>query len=89
VNGTALVIGASGGSGVAPAEVRERRGTQIVRLSRKANGLDLRDSDSIKSILRLLEGTFDVVLVATGILARPGRGPEKPLAALGARALAK
>ena len=80
----ALVIGASGGIGAALAEALERRGSEVVRLSRSREGLDLRDPLSIERVMGGVEGPFGAVLVATGILAPEGGGPEKSLAALDA-----
>jgi NAD(P)-dependent dehydrogenase (short-subunit alcohol dehydrogenase family) len=78
----ALVIGASGGIGAALAGALERRGAEVVRLSRSGDGLDLRDPASIERVMAGVEGPFGTVLVATGVLAPPDGAPEKSLAAL-------
>ncbi len=85
----ALIIGASGGIGAAVAAEAEVRGAQVVRLSRSADGLDVTDEASVSAALGALEGTFDLIFVAVGVLAPPGGAPEKALSALGARAMAQ
>lgn len=85
----ALVIGASGGIGAALAAALEGRGAEVVRLSRSREGLDLRDPDSVERAMGGVEGPFDAVVVATGILAPPGGAPEKSLAALDAGVMAE
>jgi NAD(P)-dependent dehydrogenase (short-subunit alcohol dehydrogenase family) len=85
----ALVIGASGGIGAALAEALEARGAQLTRLSRRDDGFDVTDAGSVERGLGALEGPYDLILVATGILAPEGQGPEKSLAAIDARAMAR
>jgi NAD(P)-dependent dehydrogenase (short-subunit alcohol dehydrogenase family) len=85
----ALVIGASGGIGGALAAALTERGAQVTGLSRRGQGLDLREPRSIERVLGGVEGPFGTVLIATGILARQGGAPEKSLAALQAEALAE
>jgi NAD(P)-dependent dehydrogenase (short-subunit alcohol dehydrogenase family) len=75
----ALVIGASGGIGAALAQTLQARGIAVTGLSRSADGLDVTDEASVSASLAPLEGPFEMVLVATGALAPPGRGPEKSL----------
>lgn len=80
--GRALVIGASGGIGRALAEALASRGAAVTGLSRSKDGLDLRDPDSIERVLGAVEGPFNALLLATGLLAPRGGTPEKSLAAL-------
>ncbi|MBN2905785.1 MAG: SDR family oxidoreductase [Rhodobacteraceae bacterium] len=75
----ALVIGASGGIGAALVAALRGRGADVVGLSRSADGLDLTDEDSIAAGLGALEGAFDLIVVATGVLAGAGQPPEKAL----------
>ena len=84
----ALVIGASGGIGAALAD-RLARDHAVTRLSRREDGLDVTDADSVDRLLNPLEGPFAVVFVATGILAPEGRAPEKALSAIDADAMAR
>lgn len=74
-----LIIGASGGIGAA---IAKAIGGEVVTLSREADGLDFGDLESVSSRLENLEGPFDSVVVATGILAPSDGAPEKSLAAL-------
>lgn len=83
------VFGASGGIGAALAEALAARGARVTGLSRSGDGLDLRDPVAIERVMGGVEGPFDAVLIATGILAPQGGGPEKALAALEAGAMAE
>lgn len=85
----ALVVGASGGIGAALAGALEARGAEVRRLSRSTDGLDLRDPAAIERAMAVLEGPFDLILIATGILAPEGRAPEKSLAQIDARVMAE
>ena len=71
----ALVIGATGGIGQALADALENKGANVVRLSRKHNGLDITIEAAVDDALAPLNMTFDLVIVATGILSA-GDGPE-------------
>lgn len=84
----ALIIGASGGIGSALASALERRGTQVTGLSRRADGFDLTDETAVTRILGALQGTFDLIIVATGALDINGAEPEKSLKHITAQAMA-
>ena len=71
-----LVIGASGGIGAA---LCVALGGEIVGLSRRVDGLDVTDEDSIKAVFAALKGPFDTVFIATGALEIGALGPEKAL----------
>ena len=83
----ALVVGDSGGLGAALAAALRERG-EVVGVSRR-DGLDLRDGAAVDRVLAALGGPFDALWVATGILAPPGRRPEKALRELEAAAFAE
>lgn len=85
----ALVIGASGGIGAALAEEFTRRGHAVTGLSRRADGLDVTDPAAVERVLGGVEGPFTRVVVAIGILAPAGRRPEKSLAEIDAKAMAR
>jgi NAD(P)-dependent dehydrogenase (short-subunit alcohol dehydrogenase family) len=85
----ALVIGASGGIGAAFAAELAARGAVVAGLSRRADGLDVTDPDAVARVMGSLEGPFDAVIVATGILAPEGTGPEKSLDAIDAGLMAR
>ncbi|WP_116085848.1 SDR family NAD(P)-dependent oxidoreductase [Tropicimonas sp. IMCC34011] len=82
-----LVVGASGGIGSALAEALGERG-EVVRLSRREDGLDVRDEASVERCLGTLQGEFDLILCAVGILAAD-TPPEKSIAAVTADSLTR
>lgn len=78
----AVVVGASGGIGNALSEALEQAGTEVVRMSRSADGahrIDLEDETSIAQAADAARegGNVDLILVASGILAPDEIGPEK------------
>ncbi|MBF9030535.1 SDR family oxidoreductase [Rhodobacterales bacterium HKCCE3408] len=85
----ALIIGASGGIGAALAAELSARGADVTGLSRRDDGLDVTDPASVDRVLGALEGPFDRIVVATGILAPEDGGPEKSLDAIDADAMAR
>jgi len=89
MTGRALVLGASGGIGAALAAALEQRGNTVTRLSRSQDGFDLADPDSVAAGLERLDGPFDSLLIASGILAPPDSRPEKSLAEIEARSMAQ
>mgnify|MGYP001822667921 CR=1 FL=1 len=84
---TALIIGASGGIGAAIARELSQRGVRVDTLSRTVDGLDVTDEASISSHLDGLEGPYDLIFVATGILSAEGADPEKAIREVTAGAL--
>jgi len=84
----ALVIGASGGIGSAVSDALRGRGWDVTGLSRSGDGLDITDEASVAAVLGRLEGTFDLVFVATGGLEIGGVRPEKSVRALDGAAMA-
>lgn len=84
----ALVIGASGGIGAALADALSAA-HDVTRLSRAEDGLDVTDPASVDRLMGPLDGPFDRVFVATGILAPDGQAPEKALDAVDADAMAR
>lgn len=77
----ALVIGASGGIGRALADELELHEYAVTRLSRSHDQLDVTNESSVEQHLGRLAPDFELVLVATGILASHS-DPEKSLRAL-------
>lgn len=84
----ALIIGASGGIGTAIVQTLAQRGIAATTLSRRDNGLDVTDEDSVSAALGALEPGFDLILVATGALVIDGAQPEKTLRRVTAKAMA-
>ena len=74
-----LIIGASGGIGSAISRLLEDRGAKVSTLSRHADGLDITDETSVQTHLERFNETFDLILVATGVLAADGAKPEKAI----------
>jgi NAD(P)-dependent dehydrogenase (short-subunit alcohol dehydrogenase family) len=85
----ALVIGGSGGLGAAFATELAARGAAVTTLSRRDHGLDVTDQDAVARVMGTLDGPFDAVIVATGILAPEGAAPEKSLGAIDAEVMAR
>ena len=77
----ALIIGASGGIGSAlPEAINVAYGiTDIVKISRSDDGLDITNEDSIKNLIESLDGEFELIFVTTGALEINGIGPEKTI----------
>ncbi|GAA4011417.1 SDR family oxidoreductase [Sphingomonas swuensis] len=75
-----VVIGASGGIGLALADRLEQRGETVHRLSRRQGALDLTDEATIAAAAASLEGrTIDRLVVATGLLHDEDLQPERSL----------
>jgi len=75
-----LIIGASGGIGAALATTAQGN---VTALSRAVDGLDVTDPISVDRILGKLDGPFDSIIVAIGVLGTP----EKSLSAIDADAM--
>ncbi len=84
----ALVIGGSGGIGAAILGALRARGDDVTALSRSADGLDVTDATTVRQVLGRQDGPFDLIFVATGILAPQGGTPEKALGSIEADAIA-
>ncbi|MGX9351173.1 SDR family NAD(P)-dependent oxidoreductase [Shimia sp. W99] len=84
----ALIIGASGGIGSALAEHLAARGVAVTGLSRRGDGFDITDAESVERHLAALYGPFDLVFVASGQLVSTRERPEKSLREVSAEELA-
>ncbi|MEM6539098.1 MAG: SDR family NAD(P)-dependent oxidoreductase [Pseudomonadota bacterium] len=73
----ALVIGASGGIGSSISAELGHRGYGVTGLSRREDGLDVTDEQSVEAALSELNGPYYVIFVATGALVVNGHEPEK------------
>ncbi|KQY12492.1 C factor [Rhizobium sp. Root73] len=79
---SALVIGASGGIGSAMARKLDMDGNcgKFVRLSRREDGFDVTDENSMHRAAEALKAEeFDLIFCATGALTIDGVGPEKSI----------
>ena len=83
-----LVIGASGGIGAALVAALAPQG-EVTAVSRSGDGLDVTDEPSVVRVIGGLDGTFDLILVASGALEIDGNRPEKSLRALDPVAMAQ
>lgn len=83
----ALIIGASGGIGMAISAALTARGVQVTTVSRSRDGFDVTDDICVRTHLSALDGPFDLIFVATGALEIDGAEPEKSLKALEPAAL--
>ena len=83
-----LVIGASGGIGAALVAALAPQG-EVTAVSRSGDGLDVTDEPSVARVIGGLDGTFDLILVASGALEIAGNRPEKSLRALDPVAMAQ
>jgi NAD(P)-dependent dehydrogenase (short-subunit alcohol dehydrogenase family) len=87
----ALLIGASGGIGSAMRKIliEDSRCRELVALSRRHDGLDITDEDSVAMHSReLAHRKFHLLICATGALTINGIGPEKALRQLDPQAMA-
>lgn len=91
-NGSAVVIGASGGIGAALIAALTEEGVAVrgfARSFRGADHLDLTDETSIAAAASSLRTPPTLVIVATGLLHETDSGPEKAMATLDATWLAR
>ncbi|MEP6019706.1 MAG: SDR family NAD(P)-dependent oxidoreductase [Paracoccaceae bacterium] len=82
-----LIIGASGGIGSALARSYRDKGDTVRTLSRRDDGLDITNQDSVAQSLDGL-GAFDRVIIATGALEINEATPEKSIKSINADAMA-
>ncbi|MFC3167439.1 SDR family NAD(P)-dependent oxidoreductase [Paracoccus fontiphilus] len=89
-DGVAVVIGASGGIGAAILDRLRDRGRFHAAIGFSRPELDLTDEASIARAARVVAdaGVPSMIVVATGVLHRPGMEPEKTIRALDAGAMA-
>lgn len=80
-NYRALVIGASGGIGAAIAEQigKDPACRELLRLSRKDDGVDVTNEQCVSTAAARIAGEFHLIFCATGGLTIDGVGPEKSL----------
>ncbi len=85
----ALVIGHSGGIGAALSATLLEDGASVRGLSRSGDGFDISDPNSVERHLAGIEEKFELIVIATGILAPQGKTPEKSLTAIEADSMAE
>jgi NAD(P)-dependent dehydrogenase (short-subunit alcohol dehydrogenase family) len=85
----ALIIGASGGIGTALARLCEYQGYVVKTLSRRVDGLDITNEESVKAAAKNISGGLDLIVIATGALEVDGHKPERTIQSMTAESLTK
>ena len=80
-SGRALVFGASGGIGQAFSRFLENKlGVEnVVKISRSFDGFEISDEEKIFKLSESIEGSFNLIINATGVLQTTEEGPEKTI----------
>ena len=83
-NGRALIFGASGGIGLAFSKFLENKlGIEnVIKLSRSFNGFEISDEEKILKFSGSIEGSFNLIINAIGVLQTTEIGPEKTINAI-------
>ena len=80
-SGRALVFGASGGIGQAFSRLLESKlgSENVVKISRSFDGFEISDEEKIFKLSESIEGSFNLIINATGVLQTTEEGPEKTI----------
>lgn len=80
-SGRALIFGASGGIGLAFSKFLENKlGIEnVIKLSRSFNGFEISDEEKILKFSESIEGSFNLIINAIGVLQTTEIGPEKTI----------
>jgi len=80
-SGRALVFGASGGIGQAFSQfLEDKLGSEnVVNVSRSFDGFEISDEEKILKFSESIEGSFNLIINATGVLQTTEEGPEKTI----------
>ena len=80
-SGRALVFGASGGIGQAFSRfLEDKLGSEnVVNVSRSFDGFEISDEEKILKCSESIEGSFNLIINATGVLQTTEEGPEKTI----------
>lgn len=80
-SGRALVFGASGGIGQAFSRfLEDKLGSEnVVNVSRSFDGFEISDEGKILKFSESIEGSFNLIINATGVLQTTEEGPEKTI----------
>ena len=80
-SGRALVFGASGGIGQAFSRFLENKlgSENVVKISRSFDGFEISDEEKILKFSDSIEGSFNLIINATGVLQTTEEGPEKTI----------
>ena len=88
-SGRALVFGASGGIGQAFSSfLEDKLGSEnVVNVSRSFDGFEISDEENVLKFSETIEGSFNLIINATGVLQTTEEGPEKTINALKQRSM--
>ena len=80
-SGRALVFGSSGGIGQAFSRFLENKlgSENVVKISRSFDGFEISDEEKIFKLSESIEGSFNLIINATGVLQTTEEGPEKTI----------
>ena len=80
-SGRALVFGASGGIGQGFSRfLEDKLGSEnVVKVSRSFDGFDISDEEKILKFSESIEGSFNLIINAIGVLQTTEEGPEKTI----------
>ena len=80
-SGRALVFGASGGIGQAFSRFLENKlgSENVVKISRSFDRFEISDEEKIFKLSESIEGSFNLIINATGVLQTTEEGPEKTI----------
>ena len=80
-SGRALVFGASGGIGQAFSRFLENKlgSENVLKISRSFDGFEISDEEKILKLSESIEGSFNLIINATGVLQTTEEGPEKTI----------
>ncbi len=80
-SGRALLFGASGGIGQAFSRfLEDKLGSEnVVNVSRSFDGFEISDEEKILKFSESIEGSFSLIINATGVLQTTEEGPEKTI----------
>ena len=80
-SGRALVFGASGGIGQAFSRFLENKlgSENVIKISRSFDGFEISDEEKIFKLSESIEGSFNLIINATGVLQTTEEGPEKTI----------
>ena len=83
-SGRALIFGESGGIGLAFSKFLEHKlGVEnVVKVSRSFDGFEISDEKSVFNFSAKIEGPFNLIINATGVLQTTEEGPEKTINAV-------
>ena len=80
-NGRALIFGASGGIGFAFSKFLENKlGIEnVIKLSRSFDEFEISDEENVLKFSESIEGSFNLIINAIGVLQTTEEGPEKTI----------